>query len=181
MKATTKDITHKTDLQALFLNIYSEDELKKAYEGIHATVLKSSRNANPDILIQEHIKSDEEIIIGANRDGDSEVYENGKGFGHLLLVGKGGIYTELYRDTATGLVPLSRGQIKTFIDETKISKVIKGFRGKEPLAYEKVVDTIEAIQKLVLAYPQIVSLDINPAMLTKEKCVVVDIKIFVGK
>ncbi|MBN1916003.1 acetate--CoA ligase family protein [Candidatus Dojkabacteria bacterium] len=181
LKASTEDISHKTDFKALFLNISNENELQSAYIQLKKNIYNATNNKSPIILVQEQIRADEELIIGTNRDGDSLVYNNGKGFGHIVLFGKGGIYTEVYKDTSTGLVPMSRNQIMEMIDKTKISTVVKGTRGLQALAYEKLIDTIESVQKLVLLYPEIESIDINPAMITKERCVAVDIKIFVRK
>ncbi len=179
LKASTEDIAHKTDVKALFLNIFSEEDLKKTYEELKENILEATKKQSPQILIQEQIKANEELIIGANRDGDSKVYENGKGFGHILLFGKGGIYTEVYKDISMGLVPMEDNNFAKLIDETKISQIIKGVRGLKSLAYDDLIKTLKAVQKLVLLYPQIESLDINPAMITEQRCVAVDIKIFV--
>jgi acetyltransferase len=180
LKATTEIIAHKTDQKALYLNIKNEEELRSSFEEL-ITMIRSTFNVeNPEILIQEMIMADEEIFIGANRDGTSNVYENNQpGFGHLLAFGKGGIYTEVYKDIAYSLVPAKRTDIESALTGTKVFQIINGARGKEKLAMDKLVDMIESIQELVLLYPEIESLDINPVLLTKDRAVCVDLKVFI--
>lgn len=182
IKATTEDIAHKTDKKALYLNISNSEDFKKSYIELENMMKNDLKISYPKILIQEQIKADEEIFIGANRDGKSNVYEKDKpGFGHLLAFGKGGIYTEVYKDIAYALVPTSRENILKNLKKTCIMKVIDGARGKAPLALEKLLDSIEAVQKMVLMYPEIESLDINPILLTEERAVCVDLKIFISR
>jgi acetyl coenzyme A synthetase (ADP forming)-like protein len=179
IKATTESIAHKTEKKALYLNIQNEDELRKSYAELESTIKNESNDAS-SILVQEQIKSNEEIFIGAARDGSNKVYESGnKGFGHLLTFGKGGIYTEVYKDISYSLVPSTQVMISDAISKTKIFEVINGARGKEKLALDKLLNTILAVQKLVLLYPMIESIDINPLMLSTDTAVAVDLKIFV--
>lgn len=181
IKAPNSVIAHKTDFRALYLNLRSEKQLIKAYQQLEKTIVKQTQTNKPEILIQEMIQPEEELLIGANRDGSSQVYIEGiPGFGHLLVFGKGGIYTEIYKDLAYALVPADRRIIEKALFSTKVSKILKGARGNKPLAWKKVIDTIEAVQKMVLLYPKIKSLDINPLLVTKDRAIAVDVKIFVG-
>jgi acetyltransferase len=119
-------------------------------------------------------------FIGANREANLDVYEDeGLGFGHLLAFGHGGIYTEIYKDIKNILIPECRTRIEEVLEETKIWKIIEGYRGKEPLAKDKLIDMIENIQKLLITYPEIVSMDMNPIMLGKDSATAVDTKIYV--
>ncbi|MBN1332056.1 acetate--CoA ligase family protein [Candidatus Dojkabacteria bacterium] len=179
IKATTESIAHKTDVKALYLNIKDEQELISNFEKLQATIAKVSKTKTAEILVQEQIEADESLLIGANRDGGADVYEDGsKGFGHLIVIGKGGIYTEVYKDFQTTLVPSTRTEFENALYSTKVSKILRGARGMEKLAVNKVLDALEAVQKLVLLYPEIESLDINPIMINKKRAVAVDIKIF---
>ncbi|MBL8014762.1 MAG: acetate--CoA ligase family protein [Candidatus Doudnabacteria bacterium] len=180
LKALAEDITHKTDVKALYTDVRSVAELHEAFFALEGQLQRVSKKSKPAVLIQEQIRAQEEVLIGVNRSGDSRVYEqDGLGFGHALVFGKGGIYTEVWGDVAMGLVPMTKEQLLEMIHRTKLSKVLHGARGKKPLAVDKIVDTLLKIQKLVQMYPQISSLDINPAMVTSSRCVAVDLKIFV--
>ncbi len=181
IKATTNSIAHKTEEKALYLNIQNQDELKAAFEELTATIRKHTRGP-VEILVQEQVISKEELLIGANRDGGSDVYEdNTDGFGHLLVFGKGGIYTEIYKDIESVLAPATREEIEEAFNKTRISKIINGARGQEKLAMDKVIDAVEAVQKMVILYPEIASLDINPLLITRDKAVAVDLKVFISR
>jgi len=64
------------------------------------------------------------------------------------------------------------------LDRTKISKILDGYRGKTQLPKNKLIDMLEKIQRMLISYPQIVSLDINPVMITQEKAIAVDVKVY---
>ena len=180
IKATTDAIAHKTEKKALYLNVCNDEDFKRSFEELDAMLKVDMGITEPKILVQEQIRADEEIFIGANRDGSSHVYEaNNSGFGHLLAFGKGGIYTEVYKDISYALVPATREEILKGFLKTKVSKVVEGARGKDKLALEKLLDGIEGIEEMVLKYPEIESLDINPLLLTKDRAVCVDLKVFV--
>jgi len=180
IKAPTKLIVHKTDEKALYLNIQSEESLRTAFRELLGMLHKQAKH--PSILVQQQLFADEEIFVGIKRDGSSKVYESGQaGFGHLIAFGKGGIYTEIYKDIVYNLVPTSTEEILEKLKSTKVYKIINGARGKDKLDEEKLVAVINAVQKLVLLYPQISSLDINPLMLSKDNAIVVDMKVFVAE
>ena len=182
LKADTEDIVHKTDVRALYLRIANADVLRNAYGELTNTVMQETGKQEHEIklLVQKQLAEGLELIVGVKRDGDMHVYEStGKGFGHLLVVGSGGIYTEVYEDVSNGLVPLSRSQLHDMVLNTKVSQIIAGARGQDQLALEKLLDLLEAVQKLVIAYPQIDAIDINPVMLSRDDCVAVDVKILV--
>ncbi|MDD3474863.1 MAG: acetate--CoA ligase family protein [Candidatus Dojkabacteria bacterium] len=180
IKATSKDLAHKTDFKAIYLDIRTVTEFQEKLRLLRESITKVTRIASPDILIQEMIEPKVEFFLGANREGDSQIYEeNGNGFGHLLAIGQGGIYTEVYKDIEYVLLPANREDILKSLDRTKVSKIIDGYRGKPKLAKDKLLDIISNIQSLLISYPQIVSMDINPIILTEDRAVAVDVKIYV--
>lgn len=182
IKATSEDLAHKTDFKALYLDIRTISEFEEKYQELKETVTKTTGNVAPKILIQEMIPGKLEFFIGANREGGVDIYEkDGRGFGHLLAIGQGGIYTEVYKDIRHILVPENREKIDAILSKTKVSEIINGYRGKPPLPRDKVIDLIMSIQKLLVSYPEIISMDINPVMITEERAVVVDAKFYVAK
>ena len=182
IKATSKDLAHKTDFKAIYLDIRTVSEFEEKIVNLKESITKATRVTSPDILIQEMIEPNAEFFIGANREGNSKIYEqNGNGFGHLLALGQGGIYTEIYKDIQYVLLPTDREDILKALEKTKISRIIDGYRGKPKLAKEKLLEMIENIQRMLISYPQIVSLDINPIILTEDRAVAVDVKIYLKK
>ncbi|HRY22403.1 MAG TPA: acetate--CoA ligase family protein [Candidatus Dojkabacteria bacterium] len=182
IKATSEDLAHKTDFKALHLDIRTISEFEEKYQELKETVTKTTGNVAPKILVQEMISGKLEFFIGANREGGIDIYEkDGQGFGHLLAIGQGGIYTEVYRDIRHILVPENREKIDAILSKTKVSEIIDGYRGKPPLPREKIIDLIMSIQKLLVSYPEIVSMDINPVIVTEDRAIVVDAKFYVAK
>ena len=180
IKAASKDLAHKTDFEAIHLDIRTVSEFETKIYELRDAITKKTGITSPDLLIQEMIEGKAEIFIGANREGNRNIYEkDGNGFGHLLAIGQGGIYTEVYKDIEHVLLPSNRDDMKLALNRTKISKIIDGYRGKTKLPEDKLLDMLENIQRMLISYPQIVSLDINPVILTVDRAVAVDIKIYV--
>ncbi len=181
IKATAEELAHKTDFKGLYLDIRTISEFEEKYNELKETISKVTGNSAPKILVQEMIDGKLEFFIGANREGDSKIYEkDGIGFGHLLAIGKGGIYTEVYRDIQHILVPETSEKINDILSETRVSQIIDGYRGKPVLARKKLIELIMKIQSLLISYPEIVSMDINPVMLDEDRAVVVDIKLYLS-
>ncbi len=182
IKATAKDLAHKTDFNGVYLDIRTITEFEEKFTELRENISKITGNPSPEILIQEMIEGKVEFFIGANREGDSKIYEkNGKGFGHLLAIGQGGVYTEVFKDIKHILVPENEQKITDLFEETKVSMIIDGYRGKPALAKDKIIELIVKIEKLLINYPEIISMDINPVMITEKRAVVVDVKFYVKK
>jgi len=180
IKATSKDLAHKTDFKGVFLDIRTITELQEKFEVLSQNIQKSTGKKSPQILIQEMIEPKLEFFIGANREGNSDIYENeGLGFGHLIAIGQGGIYTEVYKDIEHILVPESIKNITMKLDSTKVVKIIDGYRGKPALPKQKLIEMIDKVQRLLVTYPEIYSIDMNPIILTESRVVAVDLKIYI--
>lgn len=180
IKATSKDIAHKTDFKGVFLDIRTISELQTKFEILAQNIQKATGKKSPDILIQEMIEPKLEFFIGANREGDSKIYEkDGLGFGHLMAIGQGGIYTEIYKDIEHFLVPESIRNITNKLNATKAVKIIDGYRGKAALPKQKLIEMIDKVQRMLVTYPEIISIDINPVIITESRVVAVDLKIYI--
>lgn len=180
IKASAEDLAHKTDFKGLYLDIRTISELEAKFEELKQTIIKVKGNQAPEILVQQMIDTNAEVFLGANRNGGIDIYEpNGLGFGHLLALGMGGIYTEVYKDIKHILIPETKERIEEIFEETKVSKIINGYRGKPVLAKEKLIDLVMKVQELLITYPEIISMDMNPVMITEDRAVVVDAKMYI--
>lgn len=181
IKATSKDLTHKTDFKALFLDIRTVSEFQTKFTELSENIEKVTGRNTPEILIQEMIEPKAEFFIGANREGGADIYEpNGLGFGHLLAIGQGGIYTEIHKDIQHLLIPETNINIHKALENTKIFKIIDGYRGKPPLAKIQLIEMIDKVQRMLITYPEIVSIDINPVIITETRAIAVDIKMYIS-
>jgi len=180
IKATSKDLTHKTDFKGVFLDIRTITEFQEKFDLLVSNIEKTTKKNAPEVLIQEMIEPKVEFFIGANREGGTDIYQkNGLGFGHLMAIGQGGIYTEVYKDVQHILVPETVKNIVKKLNSTDVVKIIDGYRGKPALAKDKLIDTIDKVQKMLVTYPEIYSIDMNPIIITENKVVAVDLKIYI--
>ncbi len=179
LKVGNEVLAHKTDFKGIYLGISDQKELEKSHKKLEKDVYKLLKLDKFTMVAQEQLSPEVEFFIGAQRDGNAEVYDPEiPGFGHLIVFGQGGIYTEIHEDFGYVLVPASKNDIRKSLSKTRIYQILKGARGQKPLNVEKIINQIYLVQKLTLLYPEIVSLDINPLIVTKEDAVAVDIKMF---
>ncbi len=126
IKINSNKIIHKTEIKGVFININSETEVKNS--------LKHLSKLGKDILIEKMIQDQiAEIIIGIKIDDQ---------FGPIIIVGSGGIYTELINDSITLLLPLKKSMVLKAIKNLKIITLLKGYRGKPKGDIEAIVSTI---------------------------------------
>ena len=164
LKLSAPDALHKTEMKGIYLNIDDEAKFNEAFDGLTATIAKFQLKG-ASVLIQEMIVKATETIIGVNSD---------KNFGRVMVFGTGGIYTEVMKDTTLRILPAA--DFDAMIRETKVGTILNGVRGEEPKAVGPLADTLKKVQQLVLEIPEITSIDANPALITKDRAVVVDFK-----
>jgi acetyltransferase len=114
---------------------------------------------------------DYEILLGAKQD------EN---FGPVILFGMGGIFTEALQDRAIGLPPLNVLLARRLMENTKIYSLLKGYRNRPPADMELVEEMILRLSQMVVDFPEIVELDMNPVMVREGKPCVVDARVILA-
>ena len=164
LKLSAPDALHKTEMKGIYLNITDEKSFNQAWDGLNNSIQKFQLKG-ASILIQEMITKASETIIGVNSD---------KNFGRVMVFGTGGIYTEVMKDTTLRILPAD--DFDAMIKETKIGTILNGVLGEVPKAVPQLIDTLRKIQQVVLAIPEIKSIDGNPVLVTKDRAVVVDFK-----
>ena len=166
MKISSPDAIHKTEMKGIFVNITDEKQFDSAFESLF-NIIKNNKLKNASVLIQEMVdRNAKEAIIGMNTDSN---------FGKIMIFGTGGIYTEVYDDISLRILP--NHNMKEMVNETKLGKILNGYRGEKPKNIQCIVDILEAIQKITLDFNEINSIDINPLMITDDKAYVVDFKV----
>jgi len=119
-----------------------------------------------------NIKDAVELIIGIKKDPV---------FGTVLLVGMGGITAELFADTQLSFPPLNETLARQMIRRLKIYPLLRGYRGTEPKAVDKLIETIMRLSYLAADYPEITELDINPILLTEDEVIALDARIVIDQ
>jgi acetyl coenzyme A synthetase (ADP forming)-like protein len=156
MKIASPDILHKTDIGGVKLNLASASDVRDAFDLI---MYRTTRHM-PDATIwgcqvQQMVKGGKETIIGMNRDPQ---------FGPLLMFGLGGVYVEALKDVTFRVAPIDRREGREMLSEIRAYNLLRGVRGEKPSDLEAIADTMVRISQLVMDFPQIVELDINPLL-----------------
>jgi len=162
LKVCSSNILHKTELDGVVLNNDNEcvqDNFK----------MIQKRFPNENILVENQSSyMGPEFIIGIIKD---------PALGHAVMVGAGGVLTELYKDTAFRLAPCSVNEAKDMIDELVLSPVFENFRGMT-LDKEKLAQTISQVS--ILAHDlgdKLSQLDINPIVFSDGDWIALDVKV----
>lgn len=173
MKLHSPDITHKTDAGGVRLDLRSDADVCEAYDQI----LSSARQYKPDARIEEvtiqpyFSNPDYEILLGAKRDPN---------FGPVILFGMGGIFTEVLKDRALGLPPMNRLLARRLMRETKAHTLLQGYRNRPAADMERLEEMIIRLSQLLIDFPDIAELDMNPVLIKDGNPVAVDARILVS-
>jgi acetyltransferase len=168
LKGLSKDVIHKSELNAVKLNINNEDELKEAADAITASFVQHNFEVE-DFLIQPFIQSKHELLIGGFRDVS---------FGPMIMFGSGGKYVEVFQDTSMKSAHLSDEDVDEMIDSTKIGKILKGVRGESPVDLITLKKIILSSAQMMLDNPNIIEFDFNPLVIAKDNSIhAVDVRI----
>ncbi len=168
LKILSPDITHKTDIGGVALNIENEKVLRAEYERMMEAVKSKMPTARIEgVTVQKMINNKDaiEMILGIKRDPV---------FGSILMVGLGGIAAECLNDRALGLPPLNERLARRMLESLKIWTLLNGFRGKPAMNIEKLIELLIRLSYLAMDYPELMELDINPLLVTPNEVVALD-------
>ena len=174
MKIHSPQITHKSDVGGVVLDLRCKEDVKKTFK----EMIKRAKEKVPDakilgVTIQKMIKTHGyELIMGSKKDPV---------FGSAILFGLGGIYTELFKDRAIGFPPLNQVLAQRIIEKTRAYELLKGFRGLPPVNMTKVEETLVNFSQLIIDYPEIKEIDINPLIASGDELIAVDARIILDK
>ncbi len=173
MKLHSPDITHKTDAGGVRLDLRGDADVGEAYRQI----ISSARQYKPDaqiegVTIQPYFSNpDYEILLGAKRDPN---------FGPVILFGMGGIFTEVLKDRSLGLPPMNRLLARRLMQETKAYSLLQGYRNRPAADMQRLEEMIIRLSQLLIDFPEIAELDMNPVLIKDGKPVAVDARILVS-
>ncbi len=171
MKVSSPDVLHKTDLGGVRLGITSRKEAEEAFIEIVSTVKQRMPKALVrGVNIYEMVTGGKEVILGVTTD---------RTFGHMLMFGLGGIYVEVLRDVSFRIVPVREGDVREMIEEIRTYSLLKGTRGEKGVDIDSIVDALLRLNQLVLDFPEIHELDINPLVVRQEGAVALDARIII--
>ena len=171
MKIHSPEITHKTDVGGVALNLMNEAAVRTAYRQILSSVRDKNPSANiKGMLVQSMVNHDYgiELILGTKKDPV---------FGTVIMVGAGGITAELADDQTLGFPLLNERLAKHMLESLKIWPLLQGYRGRPPLNVDKIVEILIRLSYLAADIPEIKELDINPLLVTPNDIIALDARV----
>jgi len=171
LKIVSPDIPHKTDIGGVVKGIASEAELRDAFQRLIARVRsKSAKSRIEGVYVQRMIQGvDYELILGSKKDVD---------FGSVILFGSGGLAVEVFRDFAIGLPPMNQVLATMMMERTCIYKALKtGLRDKPPADMALLEEVIVKFSNLIVDFPEIAEVDINPLAVSASGVFALDTRI----
>ncbi|GAB6145345.1 acetate--CoA ligase family protein [Desulfocicer niacini] len=169
LKVVSKDVIHKSDSGGVSVNIKNAPSLKTEYETMKSRIKAAHPHAVIEgMLVCHQAKEGVELIVGAM---DDPV------FGPTLMVGMGGIFAEIMKDTAFRVAPLTPIHAREMLMELKGYPLLTGARGMAPCDVDAVVDLIMNLSCLVMENPDIKELDLNPVRVYQKGLLALDARI----
>ena len=160
MKAIGKKLLHKTDVGGLKLNIQNENEARDIFK-------RMKKIPGCEYVIVQPMRKGIELIVGGKMDPQ---------FGPTVLLGMGGIYTEIFKDSSVRVAPLGKNDIEEMIHELKIYPILQGARGQKGINFNELKKIVRVVSQL-MSSGKISELDLNPVMATPENVEAVDVRI----
>jgi acetyltransferase len=171
LKILSPDITHKSDVGGVALNIEDENTVWMTYKNMTGSI----RHKLPDAKIEGvtvqpmfNARDSIELILGIKKDPV---------FGTAMMIGMGGTAAELFKDRSLGFPPLNERLARRMLENLKIYPLLKGYRGSTPKNIEKLIEIMIRMSYLAADYPEIAELDINPLLVTPTDAIALDARI----
>jgi acetyltransferase len=168
MKIYSPQITHKTDVHGVALNLQNENEVRATFD----RMMQSAGTLRPDahilgVVIQPMVTAIHgvELILGAKRDPV---------FGTVMMVGTGGVTAELSKDRSLELPPINERLAMRMLTSLKSWPLLNGFRGRPRADIDRLIETLLRFSSLIVEQPDIVEADINPLLITSNSLVALD-------
>lgn len=155
LKIDSADIPHKTEADAIRLNLATASEVSEAF----TEIMENTRRYNPTaklngVSVQEMLEPGVEMIIGAHNDPT---------FGPVIMAGLGGIFVEIFKDIAFKVAPITRFDAEDLLTQLKGNAILQGARGKAPVDREAIIDVLLKVSRLITEQKDLIQeLDINP-------------------
>lgn len=168
LKAVGPDFLHKTDKQAVLVNISSPADLKLAAKRLIVSQHKAFLNKDNYLIVQEMAQDFQEIIIGFKRDVS---------FGAVMMIGWGGVYAEVFKEVKLAISDLTLKEAKDIIKKLKIYPILNGARNQKKYDLLNLAMALYNLARLANEHPEIKEADINPLFVFKKGVLAADVRI----
>jgi 3-hydroxypropionyl-CoA synthetase (ADP-forming) len=165
-KIVSPQVLHKTEVAGVVTGVRDGAHASDVFREMHGRL--SGQYAVRGVLLERMVPPGAELIVGLQDDPQ---------FGPVIMVGIGGIHTEVYRDVAFRVLPITLADALSMIDELRGKRILEGFRGAAPVRKRMIAEALVEIGNLgVELAPYVESVDFNPIIVYENDYVVVDAK-----
>ena len=171
LKILSDDISHKSDVGGVVLNLQNEDDLRDAAQTMLTRIQRQQPNARlQGFTVQAMVRRQhaQELIVGSTIDSV---------FGPVILFGQGGTAVEVMADRAVALPPLNRPLAKALVSRTRVARLLAGWRDTPAVDEAALHSVLVAVSQLLAEVPEIAELDINPLIVNFEGAIALDARI----
>ncbi|MGD2271965.1 MAG: acetate--CoA ligase family protein [Desulfobacterales bacterium] len=152
LKACSPELMHKSETGCMALNLKNDTEVHEAYSRIIEAVDIDLEG----VLVQEMVPGQRELVLGLNRDPQ---------FGPCVMLGLGGVLTEVLNDTAFRVAPFGIIEARDMIEELGCRSMLEHFRGQAAADIDTICRSLVALGKLGIDHGVISEIDINPMII----------------
>jgi acyl-CoA synthetase (NDP forming) len=163
LKIVSEEISHKSDIGGVKVKIRDEAALRLAYKEIMDNVKGHKVDG---ILVQKMARKGIELIIGGKKDPQ---------FGHMIVLGLGGIYVEIFRDVTARICPVTDDDVKEMVEELKSHPLLEGARGAKPIDMKALRGMVLGVCKFIME-EDIKEIDLNPVVFDENGGDIVDVR-----
>lgn len=163
LKLVSPEVSHKTEVGGVKIRIKDEKRLLDAYEDI---MEGAAGHEVSGILVQKMARKGIELIIGGKKDPQ---------FGHLIILGMGGVYVEVFRDVTARICPINKQDVKDMVGELQSHPLIMGIRGMRPINLEKLYSLMVKVSRMIVK-EDMKELDLNPVIFDGKGYDIVDVR-----
>lgn len=174
IKIIAEQISHKSDVGGVQLNLRNRAAVANAFEDMLERIHKAYPEAKLDgVLVQPMVTGGRELILGGRQDPQ---------FGPVVLVGLGGIFVEIFEEVVVRVAPISRRAAREMIESLRGAGMLRGARGHKPSDIPSVIEALLRLSQLLVDFPEIQELDINPLRVFHEQggCRALDARMILG-
>ncbi len=168
LKIVAPTIIHKSDVGGVVLGVPPEAVAEGASRMIATVKERVPGAAIAGVLVQEMLPTGRETIVGGTRDPS---------FGPMVMFGLGGIFVEVLSDVVFRMAPIARAQAADMVTGLRGAKLLTGVRGHPPVDQRALEDVLLRVSQLLVDFPAIAELDLNPLMAYPERAVAADARV----
>ena len=172
LKVLSPDVTHKSEVGGVELNLRTADEVRAAFARIRDALAQKQPGAHFEgVAVQPMAKPGLELIAGIVRD---------ERFGPLIVVGLGGIFVEMLKDTALRLAPVDAKEARAMLLSLRGAPMLHGVRGSAAVDLDAIANAIAKLSEFAAATPEIKEMDLNPIVAYPNGIITLDARILIG-